>query len=133
MSRRRTNTLSNTNENLSKETEEVQNELLEEIINPEDNQDNDVEPVLNENEETNNLSNEETEEKPVEPGDNNEFKPGDIVKIRKDVKFDIMGRRIHNGLKGYTYTILSVRIDGMLIVECLTHCFTLQPSDVERV
>lgn len=113
------------NETLSQETPEVQEELLEEIINPEDNQENQVEPGEEQKEEMNNLS---IEEEKVE-----NFEPGEIVRLKPDVKFDLLGRRIHAGLKGYNYRILSVRVDGMLVIECLTHCFTVQPTDVDKI
>lgn len=125
MGRKRTNTVPEKKETLSNETPEVQEELLKEIIKPDDNQENDVEPVSNEIEKKDNLSNKETEI--------TEIKPGDTVKIKKDVKFDLLGRRIHEGLRGYNYRVLSVRIDGMLVIECLTHCFTVQPTDVSKI
>lgn len=113
------------NETLSQETPKVQEKLLEEIINPEDNQENQVEPGEEQKEEMNNLS---IEEEKVE-----NFEPGEIVKLKPNVKFDLLGRRIHAGLKGYNYRILSVRVDGMLVIECLTHCFTVQPTDVDKI
>lgn len=113
------------NETLSQENNKVQEELLEEIINPEDNQENQVEPGEEQKEEMNNLS---IEEEKVE-----NFEPGEIVRLKPDVKFDLLGRRIHAGLKGYNYRILSVRVDGMLVIECLTHCFTVQPTDVDKI
>lgn len=113
------------NETLSQETPKVQEKLLEEIINPEDNQENQVEPGEEQKEEMNNLS---IEEEKVE-----NFEPGEIVRLKPDVKFDLLGRRIHAGLKGYNYRILSVRVDGMLVIECLTHCFTVQPTDVDKI
>ena len=113
------------NETLSQENNKVQEELLEEIINPEDNQENQVEPGEEQKEEMNNLS---IEEEKVEI-----FEPGEIVRLKPDVKFDLLGRRIHAGLKGYNYRILSIRVDGMLVIECLTHCFTVQPTDVDKI
>ena len=122
MGRRRT---LDVDETLSQETPEVQEELLNEIINPDDNQDNEVEPGENKENEMNNLS--------IEEESNTEIKPGDYVKINEDVKFDIVGRRIHAGIRNYNYRVLSVRIDGMLIIECLTHCFTVKPTDVYKI
>ena len=58
MGRRRT---LDVDETLSQETPEVQEELLNEIINPEDNQDNEVEPGENNENEMNNLSIEDKE------------------------------------------------------------------------
>ena len=122
MGRRRT---LDVDETLSQETPEVQEELLNEIINPEDNQDNEVEPGENKENEMNNLS--------IEEESNTEIKPGDYVKLNDDVKFDVVGRRIHAGIRNYNYRVLSVRIDGMIIIECLTHCFTVKPTDVYKI
>ena len=122
MGRRRT---LDVDETLSQETPEVQEELLNEIINPEDNQDNEVEPGENKENEMNNLS--------IEEESNPEIKPGDYVKLNDDVKFDVVGRRIHAGIRNYNYRVLSVRIDGMIIIECLTHCFTVKPTDVYKI
>ena len=122
MGRRRT---LDVDETLSQETPEVQEELLNEIINPDDNKDNEVEPGENNENEMNNLS--------IEEESNTEIKPGDYVKINDDVKFDVVGRRIHAGIRNYNYRVLSVRIDGMLIIECLTHCFTVKPTDVYKI
>lgn len=125
MGRRRTNLVPKQEETLSKETPEVQEKLLEEIIETDNSQENEVEPVLTEEKKKDNLSNKETKI----PG----FKPGDRVKLHKDLKFDLLGRRIHDGLRNYQYRVLSVRVDGMLIIECLTHCFTVQPKDVDLI
>ena len=122
MGRRRT---LDVDETLSQETPEVQEELLNEIINPDDNKDNEVEPGENNENEMNNLS--------IEEESNPEIKPGDYVKLNEDVKFDVVGRRIHAGIRNYNYRVLSVRIDGMLIIECLTHCFTVKPTDVYKI
>lgn len=113
------------NETLSQEQPKVQEELLEEIINPEENQENQVEPGEEQKEEINNLS--------IEEESNPEIKPGDHVKLHSDVKFDLLGRRIHAGIRNYNYRVLSVRVDGMLVIECLTHCFTVQPTDVDKI
>ena len=122
MGRRRT---LDVDETLSQETPEVQEELLNEIINPDDNKDNEVEPGENNENEMNNLS--------IEEESNTEIKPGDYVKLNEDVKFDVVGRRIHAGIRNYNYRVLSVRIDGMIIIECLTHCFTVKPTDVYKI
>lgn len=122
MGRRRT---LDVDETLSQETPEVQEELLNEIINPDDNKDNEVEPGENNENEMNNLS--------IEEESNPEIKPGDYVKLNDDVKFDVVGRRIHAGIRNYNYRVLSVRIDGMIIIECLTHCFTVKPTDVYKI
>ena len=55
------------------------------------------------------------------------------VKLHSDVKFDLLGRRIHAGIRNYNYRVLSIRVDGMLVIECLTHCFTVQPTDVDKI
>ena len=122
MGRRRT---LDVDETLSQETPEVQEELLNEIINPDDNKDNEVEQGENKENEMNNLS--------IEEESNPEIKPGDYVKLNDDVKFDVVGRRIHAGIRNYNYRVLSVRIDGMIIIECLTHCFTVKPTDVYKI
>lgn len=133
MGRRKGNFVPEQAETLSQETPDVQEKLLNDIIdNDKDNQDNQDEPVSNKVLDTNNLSSNETEIKHVEPA-KTEFKAGDNVKLNKDIQFDMVGRRIHNGLKNYTYRVLSVRIDGMLIIECLTHCFTVSPKDVHKI
>jgi len=125
MGRRKTLDVNEVNETLSQEKPEVQEELLEEIIKPEENQENEVEPGENKKEKIDNLS--------IEKESNTEIKPGDHVKLHNDVKFDLLGRRIHAGIRNYNYRVLSVRIDGMLIIECLTLCFTVKPSDVDKV
>ena len=124
MGRRRTNIL-NANETLSQEKPEVQEKILEEIIKPDNSQDNEVKPVENKVEKKDNLS--------IKKEVKIEFKPGDLVKLNPNIKFDMVGRRIHAGLKGYQYRVLSVRIDGLLVIECLTHCFTVEPKDVYKV
>lgn len=122
MGRRKTLDVNEVNETLSQEKPEVQEELLEEIIKPKDNE---VEPGEEQKEEMNNLS--------IEEENSPEIKPGDRVKLHQDVKFDLLGRRIHAGIRNYNYRVLSVRIDGMLVIECLTHCFTVKPSDVDKI
>lgn len=116
---------------LSQESPEVQNELLNEIDEQKDTQENQVEQEGTETEEMNNLSNEPVEEQPVEPVDT-DFKPGDRVKLG-DIKNDTLGRRIHNGIKNYVYTIRSIRPDGVACIECLTHVFNVKLSDLIKV
>lgn len=128
---RRVNNVPDVDETLSQESPEVQEELLNEIIEPEDNQDNQVEPAEEKAEEMNNLSNEPAEEKPVEPVDT-DFNVGDRVKLG-DIKNDTLGRRIHNGIKNYVYTIRSIRPDGVACIECLTHVFNVKVSDLIKV
>lgn len=108
-------------ETLSKETPEVKEKLIEEIF--ENTTTKDIVDEMKKH------GAKEIPIKKVEPK-KVEFKVGDNVKLKSDVKFDVQGRRIHNGLKNYKYRILSIRVDGMLIIECLTHCFTVKPDDV---
>ena len=108
-------------ETLSQETPEVKEKLIEEIF-----ENTNVQDTVDE---TKKHGVKEIPIKKVEPK-KVEFNVGDNVKLKSDVKFDVQGRRIHNGLKNYNYRILSIRIDGMLIIECLTHCFTVKPDDV---
>lgn len=121
MARRRTSIIKD--ETLSQETPEVQEKVLDELLE---------EPKKDVENKEINISNKKQKDNVVEPRDN-VFNINDKVKINSNIENDIMGRRIHNGLKNYTYRVLSVRIDGMLIVECLTHCFTLRPEDVHKV
>lgn len=97
-------------ETLSQEKPKVQEKLIGELIN-------------------NTKQKNTVDIKKVEPK-KVELNVGDNVKLNPDVKFDVQGRRIHNGLRNYNYRILSIRVDGMLIIECLTHCFTVKPDDV---
>lgn len=115
MGRRRGNFVPEHNETLSQEKPKVQEKLIDELIN-------------NTKQKTT-VDIKKVEPKKVEPK-KVEFNVGDNVKLKSDVKFDVQGRRIHNGLRNYNYRILSIRVDGMLIIECLTHCFTVKPDDV---
>ena len=117
-------------ETLSQENPEVQNELLKDLID--NNQDNEDNTGSNENNELNNLSNELVEENKEEPVET-DFKSGDRVKVKRDVNTDTMGRRIHNGLKNYLYTIRSIRTDGIACIECLTHVFHVKLTDLEKI
>ena len=130
MAKRRINILES-NETLSNETPEVQEKLLEEIIEPDNNQDNKDLPVSNENDEMNNLSN-DTEKNNIEEHVD-EIKPGDRVKISKNVSTDTIGRRIHAGVKNYVYTVRSVRPDGIACVECLTHVFNVKIANLIKI
>lgn len=112
-------------ETLSQEKPKVQEKLLDEIIKADDNQDNQDKNVENITNDIDNLSN----DKKIDI----KIKPGDTVKLNDDVKFDALGRRIHNGLRNYVYRVLSVRVDDMLVIECLTHCFTIAPNDVHKI
>lgn len=107
----------NLNETLSNETEEVQNGLLEEIL---DNSKNDIQ--------------EPTENNQVDIQDNKEQKEiihiGSRVKVKPDLSNDVIGRRIHAGLKNYVYTVKAVRPDDYVTIECMTYNFTVAKSDV---
>ena len=60
-----------------------------------------------------------------------EYKVGAKVKVKSYVSNDIIGRRIHNGIKNYVYTIIAVRPDKHCTIECLTYQFTLANDDLE--
>lgn len=117
------------NETLSTENQEIQEELLKDLV---DNQENKDEPVSNENNEMNNLSNEPVKDNVEEPG-KTDIKSGDRVKIHGNTTTDTMGRRIHNGLRNYIYTVRSVRPDGIACVECLTHVFNVKLADLIKI
>lgn len=134
MARRRTNTLDeqevNQNmEHLSNENPDVQEKLLDELTN--DTQDNQDTPGSNEPDEMNNLSNEEEKSNQEQPVDT-DFQIGDRVKLGR-IKNDTMGRRIHNGIKNYVYTIRSIRPDGVACIECLTHVFNVKLKDLNKI
>lgn len=117
------------NETLSTENPEIQEELLKDLV---DNKDNEDRQVSNENNDMNNLSNEPVEENVEEPG-NIPIEAGDRVKINRGTNTDTMGRRIHNGLQNYTYTVRSVRPDGIACIECLTHVFNVKLTDITKI
>lgn len=119
----------NLNETLSTENPEIQEELLKDLVDNKENEDN---PGSNENNELNNLSNEPAEENVEEPV-NTDLKLGDRVKVNGSTNTDTMGRRIHNGLKNYVYTIRSVRPDGIACIECLTHVFHVKLTDLNKI
>lgn len=121
--------IENLNETLSTENLEIQEELLKDLV---DNQEKQVETGSNENNELNNLLNEPAEDIMEELGKTN-FKNGDRVKVKKDINTDTMGRRIHNGLKNYTYTIRTIRPDGVACIACLTHIFNVKLTDLEKI
>lgn len=126
---RRKKGIDNLNETLSTENPEIQKELLKDLV---DNRCDQDEPVSNENNELNNLSNEPVENNVEEPVET-DFNVGDRVKINDNTNTDTMGRRIHNGLKNYTYTVRSVRPDGIACVECLTHVFNVKLVDLIKI
>lgn len=99
-------------------------ENIKEIEEKEKNiviQENQDEPVEEKTDKIDNLSIEEEKEIIVNVGDK--------VKINPDVSNDMLGRRIHNGVKNYQYTIKNVRPDGYCTLECLTHVFTLNKNE----
>lgn len=121
MARRRVNLLED-NENL---------ENLEPVIN----QDNEDRPGSNENEQIDNLSIEQADEQQDEPSKDIETETvtlqiGDRVKIKPGVGNDTLGRRIHAGVQNYVYTIRSIRPDGVACIECLTHVFNVELTDL---
>ena len=59
------------------------------------------------------------------------IKLGDAVKIKPEVSNDMLGRRIHNGVKNYRYIVKLVRDEGYLVLACLTYQFILRPEEVE--
>lgn len=61
------------------------------------------------------------------------IKVGDMVKIKPTVSNDMLGRRIHNGIRNYNYTVKLVRVDGYLVLECLTYNFILLPTEVDLI
>lgn len=61
------------------------------------------------------------------------IKIGSKVKIKPTVGHDTIGRRIHNGIKNYVYTVKVARPDGYCTIECLTYVFTLSSKDLDLV
>lgn len=106
------------NETLSKETKKVQETLVKDLFMEE--------PI--------NPSEIKEEPKKIEKIEKKEeFKVGDRVKLKPDVETDTLGRRIHNGIRNYTYTILAVRLDGFISIECLTYSFLVRKDQVNKV
>ena len=58
---------------------------------------------------------------------------GDIVKINPDVSNDMLGRRIHNGIKNYNYVVKLIRPDGYLVLECLAYSFIVNEKEVTKL
>lgn len=98
---------------------------------PNDIQENNVQPAEENVENQDNLSNEPEKENVEEPV--NDIVKGDKVKIDPKLSNDMLGRRIHNGVKNYTYTVLNVRNDGFCSVECLTHVFCVNKKHLIKV
>lgn len=111
-------------ETLSSETPEVQEALLGEIL------DNET-PAIVEDPEAGEIEIKKVEiEKPVKDED---LKVGDKVKINKGVTVDTLGRRIHNGIRNYTYKVLNVRSDDYVSVECLTYAFLVHKTNLTKI
>lgn len=125
------NTENKVNETLSQETPEVQEAVLKDLVG--ETTVTDSEPVtvdMSKEElpkEVQNMHVEVKEEK------DEGLKVGDRVKIKPEVGNDIVGRRIHNGIKNYLYTVKNVRDDGYVTIECLTYIFTLNKKDLEFI
>ena len=58
---------------------------------------------------------------------------GDIVKINPNVSNDMLGRRIHNGIKNYNYVVKLIRPDGYLVLECLAYSFIVNEKEVTKL
>ena len=129
MARRRVNMLD--------ESPEVQEKIIENIKN--DNQENEDKQGETLSNNKDNSSKKKNKSNKKEPGDltftstPEIFKIGDKVKIKPDVSNDMLGRRIHNGVKNYQYKIHNIRDDGYCTVICLTHCFTLKLTQLEKI
>ena len=61
------------------------------------------------------------------------LKIGDRVRIKEGIGNDMLGRRIHNGIRNYLYKIINIRNDGYCTITCLTHTFTLKLSQLEKI
>ena len=109
----------NKEENLSNETPEVQEELLKDLVE---------EPKEEESKEevTAGLSQ-------IVPDSEKKFEKGAKCKIHKDVSNDIVGRKIMESVKNYTYTIMAARSDGHCTINCLAYTFTLSNKDLDLV
>ena len=143
------------NETLSKENEEVQEALLSDLTNSDTPTEKDIsdannsigaeiktlivdEPVdLNEvkaeAERAEQARKKASETKVVQKPKKDELKVGDVVKLKSDVETDTLGRRIHNGIRNYTYRVLAVRPDGFISIECLTYAFLVRKDQVNKV
>jgi len=143
------------NETLSKETEKVQEAVLKDLMHedavneiaPKDtptekdisDADNSVgaeietlivEEPVDLNEVKAEAERAEMERKKAEK---NQLKVGDIVKLKPNVETDTLGRRIHNGIRNYTYRVLAVRPDGFVSIECLTYAFLVRKDQVNKI
>ena len=116
---------------MAKRVNTLSNEKLVENKITENTQENDVQSVEEITENKENISNKQ-EKKNVEKSINNIVK-GDRVKIDPKLSNDMLGRRIHNGVKNYTYTVLNVRSDGFCSIECLTHVFCVHKDHLTKI
>lgn len=126
------------NETLSKETEQetVSKDLMSEDaineITSEKAIDKDVKEVADLNEVKAEAERAEAERKALE-AERKEIRVGDKVKIKPNVETDTLGRRIHNGIRNYTYNVLTVRPDGFISIECLTYAFLVRKDQVNKI
>lgn len=126
------------NETLSKETEQetVSKDLMSEDaineITPEKAVDKGGEEVVDLNEVKAEAERAEAERKALE-AERKEIRVGDKVKIKPNVETDTLGRRIHNGIRNYTYNVLTVRPDGFISIECLTYAFLVRKDQVNKI
>ena len=113
MGRRRT---LDVDETLSQETPEVQEELLNEIINPDDNKDNEVEPGENKENEMNNLSIEEIIDKlnyDIDEEDTNKYMNDyDTYINEEDINDDIENKDYYYNDKKVSNRIIKKLIKG---------------------
>ena len=136
MARRKKTTTDN--ETLSKETEQetVFKDLMSEDaindITPEKAIDKGVKEVVDLNEVKAEAERAEAERKALE-AERKEIRVGDKVKIKPNVETDTLGRRIHNGIRNYTYNVLTVRPDGFISIECLTYAFLVRKDQVNKI
>ena len=136
MARRKKTTTDN--KTLSKETkqETVSKDLMSEDaineITPEKAVDKGVKEVVDLNEVKAEAERAEAERKALE-AERKEIRVGDKVKIKPNVETDTLGRRIHNGIRNYTYNVLTVRPDGFISIECLTYAFLVRKDQVNKI
>lgn len=136
MARRKKTTTDN--ETLSKETEQetVSKDLMSEDaineITSEKAIDKGVKEVADLNEVKAEAERAEAERKALE-AERKEIRVGDKVKIKPNVETDTLGRRIHNGIRNYTYNVLTVRPDGFISIECLTYAFLVRKDQVNKI
>ena len=128
-------------ETLSRETPQVQEKILSELFGT-DVDKKEIEEVKEEvreevkeevKEEVREEIPEEVKEEIKEEVKEEGLKPKDRVKINPEIGNDILGRRIHNGIKNYLYTVKNVRADVYVTIECLTYIFTLPAKDLTLI